>query len=418
MSIGGIQVFCLLLLARQTSALGGTASIITEALSKLSFTVGLHIDPRILPSVTPFESELRRRLWLSVLELLTINSLNSTLPLLLYAGDYSVPLPSNVADSRLGENQDSETNQEYTEDEKMDCSVQILLAKSLRLRMQIVRELNDTSREVSYARVNSLSSNLQTHCRELTAFFHAEEVKGQEKGPISRGFQEKFFDTYLRRLILFLHRPFAHQARHDARYLPSRKICLDASLIMASYTEGIDLASPAALDDFSYCSIAGCGMFKAALGQDVILAISLEIITELEEEQRCNVDSPVPDSRTDPLALLARKQREPLMQYLRHVQEQWKQVIVLGRPSLKQYLFLSCILAQIEAMEAGHDGRAAILETIRRKLHECAALLREAPAYADAGEIAWTDDTSPDTIDTMALFGFDFNALVSSPCFC
>ncbi|KAJ3563142.1 hypothetical protein NPX13_g8305 [Xylaria arbuscula] len=109
MSIDGIQVFCLLLLARQTSSLGGTASIITEALSKLSFTLGLHVDPRI-HAVSPFESELRRRLWLTVLELATINSLNSTLPLLLYTGDYRVPLPSNVADSQLEEDQGSGEN--------------------------------------------------------------------------------------------------------------------------------------------------------------------------------------------------------------------------------------------------------------------------------------------------------------------
>ncbi|KAJ2989056.1 hypothetical protein NUW58_g3659 [Xylaria curta] len=152
MSIDGIQVFCLLLLARQTSALGGTASIITEALSKLSFTVGLHVDPRFL-SVTPFESELRRRLWLTVLELTAITSLNSTLPLLLHVSDYNVPLPSNIADSKLRENE-TEASQEQTKHEGLDCSIQLMLAKSLRLRMQIIRELNDTSREAAHIAAN------------------------------------------------------------------------------------------------------------------------------------------------------------------------------------------------------------------------------------------------------------------------
>ncbi|KAF2966493.1 hypothetical protein GQX73_g7098 [Xylaria multiplex] len=379
MSIDGVQVFCLLLLARQASALGGTASIMTEALSKLSFTIGLHIDPRFHTSATPFESELRRRLWLTVLELTTITSLNSTLPLLLYAGDYEVPLPSNIADSKLGKPDKSETSREpCIKHEELDCSLQIMLAKSLRLRMQIVRELNDQSREASHEKATSLSNNLQTHCRELAAYF---QPSGQDT-PLARGFHEKFLDTYFRRLILFLHRPFAQQARREARYLVSRKTCLDSSLIMASHTEAMDLPG-GALDDFSCCCISGSGMFKGALGQDVILGVSLEIVTQLEEEGLD--DSRRACARMDPLALLARSYRKPLMQYLRHVREQWKQVILLGRPSLKQYLFGSCILAQIEAMEAGRDVKPAILETIRRCLRECTGFLRESPAYGSAG---------------------------------
>ncbi|KAI0425465.1 hypothetical protein F5Y09DRAFT_346663 [Xylaria sp. FL1042] len=419
MSIDGVQVFCLLLLARQTNALGGTASIITEALSKLSFTIGLHIDPRAHVSVTPFESEIRRRLWLTVLELSTINCLNSTFPLLLNASDYHVPLPSNIADSKLPKPEDAGMHQARTKHEHLDCSLQIMLAKSLRLRMQIVRELNDTSREASYEKATAHSASLQTHCRELTAFFqpNAPHAVAQDI-PVTRGFHEKFLDTYFRRLILFVHRPFAHQARHDARFLPSRKTCLDSSLIMASHTEALNLSTDSpALDDFLYACISGSGMFKGALGQDVILAISLEIVTQLEEEEQYRLSDPSTATPwTDPLALLARSQRRPLVQFLHHIREQWKQVIRLGRPSLKQYLFVSCMLAQIEAMEAGGGGAAvktAILDTIQRMLRECTVLLRESPAYAGSRteELAWLDDTSPDTIDTMTLFGFDFSAL-------
>ncbi|KAJ8131731.1 hypothetical protein O1611_g1894 [Lasiodiplodia mahajangana] len=273
MSISGIQVFCLLLLARQTSALGGTSSIITEALSKLSFTLGLHVDPRFHYAMTPFESELRRRLWLTVLELTAITSLNSTLPLLLYAGDYQVPLPTNTRDYNLGKDKDAETPQEHGKHEGLDCSLQIVLAKSLRLRMQIIQELNDASREATYEKAIALSNNLQAHCREISAFFQPDEIQQDDLSP-TPGFHHKFLDTYFRRLILFLHRPFAHQARKDHRYFLSRKICLESSLIMAAHTESMDLRA-GNLDDFSYCCVSGSGMFKGAMGQDIILGVAL-----------------------------------------------------------------------------------------------------------------------------------------------
>ncbi|KAI0486730.1 hypothetical protein F4859DRAFT_502158 [Xylaria cf. heliscus] len=419
MSIDGIQVFCLLLLARQTSALGGTASIITEALSKLSFTIGLHIDPRYHLSLTPFESELRRRLWLTVLELTAITSLNSTLPLLLLVSDYHVPLPSNIADSKLGK-ADTDMAQDHaaTKYEELDCSLQLLLAKSLRLRTQVIQELNDSSREALYEKAIAQSNSLQAHCRELAAVLqqHQEdETTPHEEAEVPAGassFHTKFLDTYFRRLILFLHRPFAHQARQDHRFLLSRKTCLESSLIMAAHTEAMDLLT-GDLDDYAYSCISGGGMFKGAMGQDVIMGVSLEIVTQLEEEgldDRRHAAKKV--QRRDPLARLLQAYRQPLMRYLRHVQEQWRHVIRLGRPSVKQYLFVSCILNHIEAMEAGRDTKAAILATIRQVLRECTALLKESPAYGGT-EVAfeWLDDTSPDTIDTMALFGFDFNAL-------
>ncbi|KAI8951274.1 hypothetical protein F4801DRAFT_589821 [Xylaria longipes] len=416
MSIDGIQVFCLLLLARQTSALGGTSSIITEALSKLSFTLGLHIDPRQHLSLTPFESELRRRLWLTVLELTAITSLNSTFPLLLVAGDYHVPLPSNIADYKLGKTEsESETARDRTsKHEELGCSLQLLLAKSLRLRTQIIHELNDSSREAIYEKVVAQSNSLQAHCRELATALQPEETtRDEEDAPVvASSFHHKFLDTYFRRLILFLHRPFANQARQDHRFLLSRKTCLESSLIMVAHTEAMDLLR-GDLDDFSYCCISGSGMFKGAMGQDIILGVSLEIVTQLEEEGLGDPRHAAQQARRrDPLARLLHGHRQPLMRYLRHVQEQWRESIRLGRPSLKQYLFVSCILNHIEAMEAGRGTKAAVLDTIRQVLLECTVLLKESPAYGST-EVAseWLDDISPDTIDTMALFGFDFNAL-------
>ncbi|KAI0444677.1 hypothetical protein F4803DRAFT_238362 [Xylaria telfairii] len=416
MSIDGIQVFCLLLLARQTSALGGTASIITEALSKLSFTIGLHIDP-YYHLMNPFESELRRRLWLTVLELTAITSLNSTLPLLLVVSDYRVALPSNIADSKLGK-ANTETAQDHrtTKHEELDCSLQLLLAKSLRLRTQVIHDLNDSSREGVYEKVIAQANSLQAHCRELATVLSPEEEGATREGDIpavGSSFHHKFLDTYFRRLVLFLHRPFAHQARQDHRFLLSRKTCLESSLIMAAHTEAMDLQSGELVDDFSYCCISGGGMFKGAMGQDIIMGVSLEIVTQLEEEGLGDPRQAVQKAaRGDPLARLLQGYRQPLVRYLRHVQEQWRQVIRLGRPSLKQYIFVSCILSHIEALEAGRDTKPAILDTIRTVLRACTVLLKESPAYGST-EIAseWVDDTSPDTVDTMALFGFDFNAL-------
>ncbi|KAI0202915.1 hypothetical protein F4808DRAFT_61632 [Astrocystis sublimbata] len=506
MSIDGIQVFCLLLLARQTNALGGTASVMTEALSKLSFTIGLHIDPRYHLSITPFESELRRRLWLTVLELTAITSLNSTLPLLLVPGDYHVPLPSNIADSELGTpigtttsgieteraQQDQGSNNNRNKYGNIDCSVQLLLAKSLRLRTQIIRELNDSSREASYDKAIAQSRSLQAYCRELAAALQTTSTshslltnQNPDKGNRNKSastFHHKFLDTYLRRLILFLHRPFAHKARRDHRFLLSRKMCLESSLVMAAHAEAMDLSARsedrepvvAVADDYAYSCISGGGMFKGAMSQDVIITVSLEIVTQLEEMQelaqlegqvQSNLQeqqrqqqpqregsAPLPQATPkpkDPLSALHHSHRAPLLRYLAHAQAQWREVIRLGRPSLKQYLFVSCMLDYIAALESQstdsyqhktqppREAKAAMLETVKRVVRECTVMLRESDAYrVGSGNENGNGNGNPDDVgggwfgggggggsevpldeldfggfDTMALFGFDFNAL-------
>ncbi|KAI0148645.1 hypothetical protein GGR57DRAFT_475064 [Xylariaceae sp. FL1272] len=407
MSIGGVQVFCLSILARQTFAIGGTASIITESLLKLSFTIGLHLDPRFLPAMTPLESELRRRLWTTVLELTTITSFNSTLPLLVSLDHSRIRLPSNIADSQLSNDRNKIENWEKSNYKQLDCSLQLLLAKSLRLRMKLVRELNDMSCESSYQKVLDATETLKSHCREIALFFQPSQA-GNQLNSMSPSFHSKFLDSYFRRLILFLHRPFSNRATKDARFFLSRKICLECSLTIASHitVDNPDLSLPSD-DDYLHCCMAGSGMFKGPLGLDVICAVSLELVTQLEEEGASDI-AQADSRRADPLTNLSRAGREPLINYLERSRDQWKQLIALGRPSVKQYSFISCMLSHMKSMESGGDQKSAMIETIKTSLRECTRLMQDSPAYGSISEgvADWTDVSSFD-IDPMTLFGFD-----------
>ncbi|KAI1489842.1 hypothetical protein F5X96DRAFT_670272 [Biscogniauxia mediterranea] len=412
MNLDGVQIFCLLLLARQATSLGGASSIITEALLKLCFTIGLHLDPKIFSSLSLFESEMRRRLWATSLELITITSMNSSLPLLINVDDFDLQPPSNIPDDSLEDGQSTSSTTAYSDQEGLNCSVQILLLKSLPLRIQIIRQLNNINRNYAYQSVLESGKVLMAHCREMAAFFHSRASEANEGTPTSE-FQMIFLDTYMHRIILFMHRPFAVKARKDPQFFLARKICLESSIIMASYAERIDLSSDN-LDDFSRLCIRGSGMFKGALSQDVISALSLEVITQLEEERDdTGHTSAISSKSLDPLTTLRRANREPLLRTLNHIREQWRQILLLGRPSLKQYLFLSVILSQIKAIELGQNPKLLVYETFNRELKECAALLRESGACEDKSESAdgWIDDTSPYGPDPFAIFGFDLNSL-------
>ncbi|KAI0000263.1 hypothetical protein F4779DRAFT_148213 [Xylariaceae sp. FL0662B] len=412
MSLDGVQAFCLLILARQVNSLGGTASIATEALLKLSFTLGLHLDPKTVGPMTNFQSEIRRRLWATVRELILITSINSTFPLLISYDDFECRPPSNIKDVDLQtDNGLCSVSQADNRDLDLDCSLQLLLLRSLSSRMKMIRQLNNCNRNYPYEQVLAFGDELKACCREIAVFFQSASSTQDRPSPYS-DFHRKFLDTYMRVIVLFIHRPFLIGTQKDHRFYLARKVCLESCIIIASYADGINLPSEA-LDDFSRLCSRGNGFFKGPLGQDVISAIALEIVTQMEEEQIPGAQKSPEAETADPLVQLARANRRPLIRTLEHIREQWRHIIILGRPSLKQFIFLSVILSQIKAKEAGQDPNPLIHETLKTTLKECATMLQESGAYSEGsgstGE--FTDDTSPYSTDMMSIFGFDFNAL-------
>ncbi len=106
--------------------------------------------------------------------------------------------------------------------------------------------------------------------------------------------------------------------------------------------------------------------------------------------------------------------RRPLIRSLENVHEQLRQIIILGRPSTKRFIFTSGILAQIRAMEAGRDPRTPVLDALKDGLGESVGLLRETGNSANVLTPALTDDSNLFSLDYMGWFGFDFSSLVGS----
>lgn len=87
-----------------TNAIGGDLSWVTiTSLMQTGMAIGLHIGPGQL-SITPFEAEIRRRLWVTMLELTVQAALDSGLPPVIFTDALeSCERPSNLDDSQIRE---------------------------------------------------------------------------------------------------------------------------------------------------------------------------------------------------------------------------------------------------------------------------------------------------------------------------
>ncbi|KAM0820940.1 hypothetical protein AB5N19_06761 [Seiridium cardinale] len=410
MCLDGVQVFCLVILARQANSLGGSSSINTESLLKLAFTLGLHLDPVTFPTLTFFQQEMRRRLWATVLELMMIASLDSTLPLLISTEDFTCGPPSNINDSDI-EPKSQHKPESRPDIELTDCSVSLLLQKSSRSRLVAVRKLNNVQPQISYEETVRFGDELSQHCRDISRFF--ETAASSDRGGLE--FHRKFIDSYVRRFLLSISRLFVLQARKDPRYLFARKTCLECCQIISSHAMSLQLPIPVT-DDFSLLAMTGSGLFKGPLSQDIIVTLGLEISTQLEEEWESNRDTP---NRSDPLLQLSKANRKPHIDILRHIHGQLRQIIALGRPSCKCYILLSAFLGQIDSVEAGTvDIRAEILKALNQGIKVGRELLLQIldRDTSDSTETAWNEDTSTGWMDCWGMLGFDFDFIDPTLC--
>jgi Fungal specific transcription factor domain len=375
LSIDGIQVGCLLILSRLTGPLSTPLWISTGSLLQMSMMMGLHRDTALFPSLTPFQVEMRNRLWVTVIELSAQSLLDSGVPLPLSLEEFDSKPPRNINDEDIFPGSKEEV-QSRKDEVFTDSSIQILLRKSISARLEIARLLNDPLRKnLTFERAMQLGQEVRAACREISAFFQSHASTFQEQDRDRVEFLRKFLDIYLHRYLLFLHRPFMIEARTDPRYYLSRKICVESCLVIASHGDRLDLTNENG-DDLSRLICVGSGTFKGALCMDVITILGLELVTQVEEESSTRTSS-TPHPVVDPLSELAKANQTPLVRCLERIRDQLEQIIIAGRPSLKRYNFLVGVLALVRAIDFGLPIRQTICEDIFACLKKCRSYLHE-----------------------------------------
>jgi hypothetical protein len=314
-------------------------------------------------------------------------------------------LPSNFDDQDLDP---AEMTGQLPQEGATDSSIQLLLAKSLPLRLKIAHLLNDFRSEQSYQTALKLGAELRTACRDVASFFHSSLPRAAQNGSIlfPTEFHRKFLDIYLRKYILILHRPFMLQARKDPRFYLARKVCVESATVIGSYSSNINLGIESVpLDDLSRLSMVGRGVFKGALSLDIIMVLALEVITQLEEE---GPHQSVPD----PLDEINKASRAPLIRILDHISDQLLQIIGMGSPSLKRYLFVSAYLSQIRAMESGQCVKQVVYEALIESLKKCHSLLQaHAPLVGSSSGEAATVTTADAA--TASFYPLNIGSMVS-----
>ncbi|EGX88623.1 C6 zinc finger domain protein [Cordyceps militaris CM01] len=323
---GGLQIYCLLIVARQIYSVGG--DLVWMSLGSLlhrAMQLGLHYDPKHFQGMSVLKSELRRRLWISPEE-------------------YDTEPPSNINDSDLDEN--TQALHPKPESECTDTTLQRHLVYALPARIRIVRYLNGIKADLSYPEAMSLSAGLSTAQRRATL---ALQSYPDQISP----FQRNMVDFLLRRFVVPLHSPFACEARTTLAFHYSLKACTEASLA---------LINPEPDARFARLLDSAGGLFREGL-RSANTAISLDLIVQTKTQQ---ADGTLHRTRTV---------RDALKRSVVDMLERCEKRISNGETNVKSYVFLAMVLAMTEAMENGEPCEMKIAQSARDALAHCYGVL-------------------------------------------
>ncbi|KAH8711769.1 Transcription factor lepE [Beauveria bassiana] len=389
-NLDGIQVACLLQLARQMTAVG-RAWISSGSLLQMAFSIGLHRDPSHFPSMVPLQAQMQRQLWATVQELHLLSAMDSSMQAYIDMNSCDTKPPDNINDEdvtpELGCLPVGKPCGQIT-----DTSLQRLLCESFSKRLQAAQCLH-SGNSLAYADTIKLANSLKAHCAKLSGFFDV-----HLNSPLVNNFQRSFLDIHFRLHILRLHRQFLLQQPDEASCFLSRKACFDAAMVIASYASHTSSAD-IHLRRLSQLFLITTGSMRAPLSLEIITMLGLELRMQLEED----------DSRgSGPSGQFAKAAREPIFAALILIRDEFLRRIEMGSPRCKAFGLTTFIIAQLRAMENQESPAQALSSAVTEKLADVQKYLEATVERLAA--ISTSGDAVMGDFDLNAFLAMDFNS--------
>ncbi|KAK3683976.1 fungal-specific transcription factor domain-containing protein [Podospora appendiculata] len=222
------QIACLIYLAKRINTIKkkrfwkGAGALTQDAV-----TVGLHREPsHISHKISPFNQEMRRRIWATIQSYDLQASFDHGLPTLLSSLHYDVNQPRNIDDDEFDEDTKelppSKPPSEYT-----FSSYQHLSRQSLSLRLELSKVLTGPPEELDYDRVIRYTNDLNQEIDSLPSW----DVSNNGGGSVLKKplLAYTLLHIQLRQYIIPLHQPFLRLRKTNSKYQYSEIIYYNAA---------------------------------------------------------------------------------------------------------------------------------------------------------------------------------------------
>lgn len=380
-----LQTNLLLLLAREAINVGGELIWISAgAVFRTAVYMGLHRDPIHLPKRTLLASEMRRRIWNTILEIMLQSSIVSGGPPFFSLDDFDTSPPRNFNDDQLNDDDPvPKPDYEFTE-----ISIARALRQTFPVRLAVTKFLNDLGTNGSYEETLRLDSDLRASYKALRLTIQGYTSRD---GASNYQFELLAMDLLMNHTLLSLHLPFYGRSMHEIVYAFSRKVVVETSIkiwysvypsssvMVARSRNGTASSEREGFARFTQC---GSGLFRTVAFQSCLLIVA-EIKNQLQEEESLG---------SVPL-------RPDLFSVLQDAKVWCWRCIEAGETNIKCYLLMSILNAQIKGMMQGlgrEELAVSLIKTAEEAEERCSDILKQKLAQSRV-------DGTIDELDQMSL---------------
>ncbi|CAI7666706.1 unnamed protein product [Penicillium pancosmium] len=195
---------------------------------RLALRMGYHRDPDGLPSISIFEGEMRRRVWLNIFQIDALVSFQMGLPSMLPAEYCDTKPPGNFHDTDLSTDMDQLPNSRSLE-EGTPLRYGIVKCKIMSVFKKIVSHTQPLS-SPEYSATLALDREMKNAYEAIPDVMKRRNISDSFIDASDVIMERCTLELLYLKGIVVLHRRYIRHEPHNLQFEPSRRFCLEAAL--------------------------------------------------------------------------------------------------------------------------------------------------------------------------------------------
>ncbi len=257
--------------------------VLLAMIIRIALRLGFHRDPSHSPNISPFDGEMQRRVWITIVQLDLATSAQAGLPRMLREELYDTAEPRNLRDADFGE--DTVTlppprpEADFTQMSYWNAKTRILFAAGK------IMDINSSMRSYPYAETMRLDRLLHEAYLTIPPTLRPRPISESIIDPPDILLGRIFLDQLFHKATCVLHRKYLALASYDEQYIYSRQCCITSSLKILQHQSFLDHETQAGgrlhQDRWKLSSLMNYDFLLAATILCVILDNDLKMPTQI-----------------------------------------------------------------------------------------------------------------------------------------
>ncbi|KAI9732209.1 MAG: hypothetical protein M1834_004306 [Cirrosporium novae-zelandiae] len=316
-------------------------SMLCGVIVRLAMRMGYHRDAAHFPNISVFHGEMRRRIWIGIVQLELLTSSQVGLPTIIKSWETDTKIPHNLLDDDFDETTEIlPPSRPMTESTVIGYAIEKI--KLLKVYAMIVDQVN-SMQPVSYNEVMRLDSLLHDTYRSLPPHLQMRPMESSIIDAPVMILRRVILDLIFQKARCFLHRKYLIPGQSNQQYHYSRRSCVDAAMKTLRHKS---ICTQATQPGGKLCQVAWC-MSSSTVNFGFFLAAMI-VCLDLDQGIRNGTISDESDNPAESGNVPDTWKREDMLQALEEAFQIWTAASRFSTDASKAALAMEIMLRKVK----------------------------------------------------------------------